>query len=192
MRAQRFSADPVAVLVFTLLYVSLEDRELAALLPAVLIHELGHLAAMRLLGLRLCALRLELTGLCIRYSGAPNRWERFLTAAAGPALGLIYAQLASCMGWELTAGLSLLLSLFNLLPVQPLDGWQMAAALCSGARSGRVLDTLGVLVSVAVLCLGIGLARQGSGFGLCTVGICLLISQIILRYYMGNHDILQA
>ena len=182
MRAVSLSADPLAVLVFTLLYASLEDRELAALLSAVLIHELGHLAALRLLGLKLCALRLELTGLCIRYAGAPDRWEQFLTAAAGPAMGLIYAQLASWMGWELTAGVSLLLSLFNLLPVRPLDGWQMAAALCTGARSERILNAVGLLASLTVLFLGARFLWQGRGFGLCIVGACLFVSWMLSDY----------
>ena len=192
MRATRFSADPAAVLMFTLLYASLENRELAALLSAVLVHELGHLAAMWLLGLKLLALRLELTGLCIGYAGAPGRWEQFLTAAAGPALGLIYAQLASCLGWELTAGVSLLLSLFNLLPVRPLDGWQMAAALCSGTRGERLLNAAGLLVSMAVLCLGVGFAWQGRGAGLAIVGASLLASQLLSDYYMRKDGILQA
>ena len=177
MRAVRFHAEPSGVLLLALLYASLDNREIAALLSAVLVHELGHLAAMYLLGLKLSELRLELTGLCIRYSGQTNRWGQFLTAAAGPAFGLIFAQLASAAGWELTAGLSMLLSLFNLLPIRPLDGWQMAETLCTSMRSERVLHAFGLFAALLLLWIGIVYARQGRGYGLCMIGACLLLSQ---------------
>ena len=44
---------------------SLPPMLLLALFPAVLLHELGHLLALRLLGVRTAALRPELTGLRI-------------------------------------------------------------------------------------------------------------------------------
>jgi len=176
VKAVRFHADPLAVLLLALFYSSLDNRELAALLSAVLIHELGHLTAMELLGLKLCELRLELTGLCIGYSGETSRWGQFLTAAAGPALGLIYARLASAARWELAAGLSMLLSLFNLLPIRPLDGWRMAASLCTGRWGERVLNALGLLAALSLLCLGFVYARQGKGFALCAVGTYLFLS----------------
>ena len=188
MRAVRFHADPPAVLLLALLYSSLDNRELAALLSAVLVHELGHLAAMELLGLKFCGLRLELTGLCIEYSGETSRWGQFLTAAAGPALGLIYAQLASAAHWELAAGLSMLLSLFNLLPIQPLDGWRMAASLCTGRWGERILRALGLFAALSLLCLGFEYARQGKGFALCMVGLYLLLSS----NYTRNNEILQV
>ena len=188
MKTVRFHADPAAVLLLALLYSSLDNRELAALLSAVLIHELGHLSAMCLLGLKLCEMRLELTGLCIGYSGETSRCGQFLTAAAGPAFGLIYAQLASAARWELAAGLSMLLSLFNLLPIQPLDGWRMAASLCTGTWGERVLNALGQLAALSLLCLGFVFARQGRGFALCAVGTYLLVSY----YYTRNIRILQV
>jgi len=192
VRAVRFHANPAAVLLLVLLYSSLENRELAALLSAVLVHELGHLAALCLLGLQLCELRLELTGLCIRYAGHPSRWGQCLTAAAGPALGLIYAQLASAAGLELAAGLSLLLSLFNLLPVRPLDGWQMAASFCTGTYSGRVLNAIGLFTALLLLSFGIVCARQGKGYALCIVGACLLLSQLFSDYYTGMNGRIQG
>ena len=192
MKAVRFHADPAAVLLLALLYSSLDNGELAALLSAVLVHELGHLLAMGLLGLKLCELRLELTGLCIRYGGDTSRWGRFLTAAAGPAFGLIYAQLASAAGWELAAGLSMLLSLFNLLPIHPLDGWQMAAALCTFAHSEHVLNAAGLLAALSLLCFGCTLARQGRGFALCAVGAYLLLSQMFSFNYKGIIRALQV
>ena len=73
MRAVRFHANPAAVLLLVLLYSSLETRELAALLSAVLVHEFGHLAALCLLGLQLCELRLELT----RYFGSVGSFYNY-------------------------------------------------------------------------------------------------------------------
>ena len=188
MKAVRFHADPGAVLLMALFYSSLDNRELTALLSAVLIHELGHLTAMKLLGLKLCELRLELTGLCIGYSGETSRWGHLLTAAAGPAIGFVYAQLASAAGWELAAGLSMLLSLFNLLPIRPLDGWRMAASLCTGQCGERILSVLGSLAALLLLCLGLVCARQGRGYALCAIGAYLLL----FNNYTGIIKILQV
>ena len=68
MRA-RLRVDPFALLSLALLVYFSERRFLAALLPAVLAHEAGHLLALKLLGRRVRGIALEPTGLrkrCVR------------------------------------------------------------------------------------------------------------------------------
>lgn len=83
----------------------------------VLIHELGHIVCLRLLGLRICGFKAELRGLCMGYAGCTSGFGRILAAAAGPAAGGLYALIASYAGkiygsdWLLcSAGVSVILT----------------------------------------------------------------------------------
>lgn len=102
-----------------------------AALP-ILAHELSHILALRLLGQRITGFSLGGSGLCIRYDGSCTTAGHILAALAGPFGGAVYA-LAGLTGveWlEQSAGLSLLLTAFNLLPLKPLDGGQVFYHVC--------------------------------------------------------------
>ena len=102
---------------------------LTALLAAAAVHELGHVMCLAALGVHISGFRVEAQGLCIEYSGTAPAWAHALAAFCGPAAGIACAFLFSALsrrfagGWPaLAAGFSLLLSLFNFLPIPPLDG----------------------------------------------------------------------
>ena len=97
MNRERFRISAPAVVALALIYyLSPVDKLLAVLLP-VLVHELGHILALRLLGLRICHFRVEMKGLCIGYRGYAGALGHTLAAAAGPAFGLFYALGASLL-----------------------------------------------------------------------------------------------
>ena len=130
------------------LAVCLYYRQAAALLPVILlpilVHELSHVLALRLLGLRITGLTLEAGGLCIRYTGACSPAGQILAALAGPLGGAAYALTGlSAVPWlQKSAQLSLLLTAFNLLPLLPLDGGRVFQQLCIlalGEERGRML-----------------------------------------------------
>ena len=161
----------------------LGDREsiLAVALP-VLAHELGHLLALWILGMPVRGFRLELRGFCIESVG------HVLAAAAGPLAGLAYAlaaaRLSSRLGsdWlRLSAGVSLLLTLFNLLPALPLDGGTILLHLSMailGDRRGRLLtEILGLMVGAALLGGGFYLMVRGQGAALALAAVWLLLAQ---------------
>lgn len=185
MKGIRFSASPGAAFAAALLLALLRGEELAALLGAVLAHELGHLAAILALGQLLTGVRAELGGLRLDYSGETGALGRGLIALAGPAAGLLYALLAARLGrrWDmdwlcLSAGLSLLLSLLNLLPAPPLDGGQLCAVLAEatlGSRRGeRLCRFLGLGTGCALLILGLALILRGRGAAAALAGVSLL------------------
>ena len=129
--------------------------ELPALLLPILVHELAHMAALLLLGLRIRGLRLEPQGLCIRYAGDRPDWAHAAASLAGPLGGFVYALLVRrcAQDWlRLSADVSLLFSLFNLLPLMPLDGGRAFLLLCRAAL-GEAGERLFFRVSRALLAL---------------------------------------
>ena len=105
------------------------------LMGAAAVHELGHLAVLRLLGGRTGSFTLSPFGAVIRTAGVGLTYPRELLAVlAGPAVNLLCAALLAAVparpDWAVTAaGASAALGLFNLLPAAPLDGWRMLQLL---------------------------------------------------------------
>lgn len=174
MKKPRMELGPGTALLGALLFFCLREEELLALGAALLIHELGHLAAIFLLGLRLRSFRAELGGFCLDYTGETAPWGHAFVAAAGPAAGAAYAYGASLLGnrlgWNwlcLSAGLSMGLSLFNLLPAAPLDGGRLLRplleAVLSPTQSLRVCLVMSLTVTLALLGLGAVTVLQGRG-----------------------------
>jgi Zn-dependent protease len=104
----------------------------------ILVHELGHSFAMRHFGLSASPpIFIPFMGALINLRQQPrNAWEEAVVGIGGPALGTIGALFCHAMylftGAELLlllAWFGYLLNLFNLLPVPPLDGGRITAAV---------------------------------------------------------------
>lgn len=172
----RVTVSPWAALAAGWIVYSADGRTLLLLALPVMIHELGHWLSLRLLGCRVCAIRWELSGLCLRYHGLPGRWGQVIAALSGPAAGLLYARIAVRFGTagELSSGISLLLSVFNLIPALPLDGGRAAEALLD-RESAKCLS---LVCSVLCAVSGLFLFARGKGAALALAGLILLVWQI--------------
>lgn len=188
MAKQKIRISAGALILAAGAYYFCEIKTLTALLIPILVHELGHIAALLMLGFSLRSFKAELKGLCITYSGSCGAVGHAMAAAAGPMAGLIYAAAASWAGdrlqsdWLcLSAGLSLILSVFNLLPALPLDGGRIFTLLANaflGERRGTaVSDALGFVCAAALLAAGIWLMLRGRGVALVLAATWLLLYQ---------------
>ena len=168
-------------------YVVSIETALAIALP-VAVHELAHIIALRLSGLKVKSIRAELTGLCIDYCGFAEPLAHIAAAFAGPASGFIYAYAASlvaretgCAWLELSAGISLLLSVFNLLPVLPLDGGRILPGLLTmllGAQAGeRITLKISFAVTAVLLAAGAVLAFNDGSKAPAAAAIWLMLAQ---------------
>ena len=175
----RIEFSPWAALVVGLLIYFSEGKTLLLLALPVLAHELGHLFFLRLFFLRLTLLRVELCGLCVEYAGKAARWQHALLALGGPLFGVLYALGAAPFGESgaLSAGFSLLLTLFNLFPALPLDGGRIAAALLPE----KTAAALGFAAAVLLLGAGLWLLLRERGAALALAGAVLLAFQLRLR-----------
>lgn len=201
MRQNRLKISAGAVLLAAVLYYIGDGKTIAAALVPVAVHELGHLLCLKMLGMRVEGFRAELKGFCIDYKGNTGALGHALAAAMGPAAGLLYAWAASWAGnryasdWLcLSAGVSLLLSLFNLLPALPLDGGRILAnlswAFLGERRSNMLVEITSLVIGVSLLALGLWLAVKGRGIALAVAAIWLLLYQDGSGGIVKSHEIL--
>ena len=188
MERGRLSISAGALLLGALIYCTASFSELAAILTPVIVHELGHILTLRLYGLRIRRVRADLRGLCIEYGGLCAPLGHAVSALAGPAAGLAYAFAASFFARRggnevltLSAGVSMLLSLFNLLPILPLDGGRIfsiiASELLGGRRGDALTKAVSLALSAALLAAGTYLMWRGNGTALALAALWLLASQ---------------
>ena len=143
---------------------------LPLVLLSALCHELGHLAALRLAGTEVELLRLTAFGAEIR---ADTRYlpypKEILCTLAGPAVNLILALLVArlCKDY-LFAGANAILGVYNLLPVDGLDGGRALFLLLSWCTEPFTALRVSRAVNLIVMALLLGasvllLYRTGGG-----------------------------
>ena len=188
MRNTPIRAGLGALLLLLLLFCLGDSESVAALLLPVAAHELGHLLALWILGLPIRSFRVELRGLCIEYGGHTGALGHAFAAAAGPLAGFCYALVLSRLGvrcdsdWMcLSAGISLALTLFNLLPALPLDGGvlllHVSRAVLGVKLSRKLTEASGLLVGAGLLGWGFSVLLHGGGLAPVLAAIWLLLSQ---------------
>ena len=129
-------------------------------LCAAAMHELGHLAAARLLGIRLRSLDIGPLGATIKIrEGLISYKKEFLLCAAGPFVNLVGAAASAfivdrCDAIEWFCAISLMLALLNLLPLSGFDGGRMLGAAIesvAGPRGAQAALSHVSFVTVVVL-----------------------------------------
>lgn len=160
-------------------------RDTLPLLAAAALHEAGHILACMLFHVPMRGFRLHTAGAVIGYDAAslPYFKEAWI-AASGPIAGICGTAAAALWGSGRSAALfaaaSLGLSVFNLLPILPLDGGVILSAIlhlhfaadtCAGVLScfrhaGTILLWI-LSVTVQLRC--------GGNLSLLIVSVCMLI-----------------
>ena len=173
----------------------LTDRTGAGTLTllAAFLHECGHFAAARGLGLSPRELRLDLLGARMEISGRMLSYgEEFLLAAAGPLASFV-CSLAGALLWEFSAArifsaASLLLGLLNLLPIRTFDGGRMLEATlsaCMGVSRASLVMRLCSFAALFLLWLiaVYFLLRAADGLSL----LCFTLS-LFFRFFDGERS----
>ena len=110
-------------------------RPLLMILGAAAIHELGHYAVLKAAGARVRGLRIGMPGAVMDVDRSGLSYGAELAAVlAGPGVNALCAALLLKLDqnrWAAAAGAHLVLCLFNLLPIRPLDGGRALELLLS-------------------------------------------------------------
>lgn len=176
--------SPVMIIAVAAAFYFLEFRFLIAVALAAAVHELGHIMALRLHGFVIGRVSIGAQGLCIDYSGTGSTCAHAVVAAAGPMAGFLLARVASNaanltgLAWlEILSGVSLTLTVFNILPLLPLDGGRIALAMLSAlvgdARAERVIAAVSYGAAVIILVIGTVHFTRGGGVRLLAMGLWL-------------------
>lgn len=157
------------LLLLSILLIADEQGILFLFLLAAAIHEAGHALAIYLCGGRITMIELTGIGAVMRYTGAAANLKLFCIATAGPCAGLLTALFCAHFEIYTFAGINILLSLFNLLPIKPLDGWTALNSLCF------VPERISILCASILLLIGLWCWKY-------TGSICVFAAGGILLY----------
>ncbi len=171
--------------------------ELLALFSIVFIHEMGHVLAARLFGIKVLSVELLPFGgvAVMEEAGDITAVREIVVALAGPLQNILLVAaslLLHAAGWwdgpflDYFITSNLLIALFNLLPILPLDGGKVCQALCSiilpyhatliwSYRISLVFSVLVVVYSALPLLFTAG----GLQLNLLLIGLFLLYSNIV-------------
>ncbi len=155
-RNHRISVHPFAAAGLFLLLCASPRAYAFAVLSSVFLHEFGHTAAALLLGKKPLAVRIMPTGINILLPPAFSYTEEFLIAAAGPLMNLLYAAVCIYLPYGIggtVRGVSLLLGSINLLPLAPLDGGRILAALLTPLCGAEICNAISDFFSLILLAL---------------------------------------
>ncbi len=145
---RRITLEPPLILWLSLLWFCRGDIVLPFLLAAAL-HELGHFLALSLMGHPPRAVILGFSGARME-TDALSYGQSAWAAAAGPAVSLLLGLCAPI--WPELGLYSLVLGLFNLLPVPGLDGAMLLSSLLlqwlPEERAGKISRYLGLLTAL--------------------------------------------
>lgn len=154
-------------------------------LLAAVLHEGGHLLAAKGIGLSVRHLALDFTGANLDfYRKTTSYAQDLLLCLSGPAVNFFFVTLSVLFHWNpLFLAAHLLLGIFNLMPIIPLDGGKALYAFLSGVwnpfLAGRILSALSVLIAVGVSLSGLWVFLQLDGPpNLLLLGLWLLFSAL--------------
>lgn len=161
----KIRVHPLAAFGIVFLCASSSPDKICGMTLAALCHELGHLAAGKLIGLNVKSITLMPVGISIEMSEPRSYAGKIFVSLAGPFVNLLICVLSRGDTESALFGFSALLLCLNLLPVRTLDGgtalYSVIAWLISDMAAERITDVLGAaaisllwLVSVYILFYG--------------------------------------
>lgn len=168
-------------------------QTLMIILLAAAVHEAGHYVILRLLGAEIASLRVgvlggELTADRRRLSYGGD----LLAVLAGPAANLLAAVLGAALGGGRQAawiGVNLILCLFNLLPLRPLDGGQalyFLTAWLAGPEAGERAVRLAGTAAAGILAAALGALMARTGGSLWLMPMCGALALAAIREAAGQ------
>lgn len=144
------SFSPAYCVFLAMLLLAVPMQWCFAVLSAIILHELGHLAVIWIAAAPVGGTRLQLRGAAITLPPM-SRGAELLCACAGPAVSLSLLLLARWLPRLAVCGA--LQGLYNLLPVYPLDGGRILCCIQKMVFSPPVAEKIQAVVEFLVFLL---------------------------------------
>ena len=160
MKKLKFSVSPAMAILLLCMIATTPLKQLCICFSAAAIHELGHIAAARLLSIDLTHMKIDVLGARLGTSGNLCSYPALvMLCLAGPLVNLVCFALtlpffgyASCL--EEFGMASLSLGLLNLIPVQGFDGGRIIHGILSSFLPVAVVERVcSVLGFCSLLCM---------------------------------------
>ncbi len=184
MKLERILISAAIVIICVEFLTADSGQNIAALVMAVLVHELGHLFAIILMGMKVTDIHVEPCGLCLDYAGVNSNTREIIAALAGPFMGMLFFRLSlysKSALLMLSGRLSLLYSVFNLLPAKPLDGGRifahLAETMLGDFEGARISKLASAAISILLMIFGFIYSIKGEGNALFAAGLWLVMLQ---------------
>ena len=186
--SRRFSLSPGAIFVLAFIYFFGGLSSLAAVILSAAVHEAGHAAAIGAMGGKIKRLSFDSSGLCMSGAGVYSTLGEVMILLSGPAAGLALAYICAKLGNATandfllrTAGISLALTVYNLLPALPLDGGRalycVLCCLIGEKRCENAMYFMSLSAALAPALLGICARATQLGIVLLASSVWLLLAQ---------------
>lgn len=186
-----YRLHPLFIMVMMVSVVTGFFVELITLFGIIVIHEIGHVAAAKSFGWRVREVQLLPFGgvVVVDDQGNVSAWQEIAVAIAGPLqnvlmIGMAYL-LVWCGIWEQEWAIyfikaNLIIGLFNLLPLLPLDGGKIMQSLLSLLfsyhRTIVYCTRISLLFSFVMILIAIYPSGQGIQLNLLMIGLFLFYS----------------
>lgn len=169
------------IFIFALIfYLTKQIKIYTILMVFAFLHEVGHLIAGILLGLKVKSINIMPFGVSINFEDYSNKYiiKKIVIAIAGPLVNLIVVLLGMYNAWEDDIIYSnILILMFNLIPLYPLDGGRILKYILQIATNSKEAETItyklsNTLIIILTLISSIGIVYMKN------IGVLLILGYL--------------
>ena len=180
----KIAVEPGFILVETAVMFFLGVGFAVTAIAAALWHEAGHLAALRLCGVKPRRLRCQAWGMLLEYDGRLSYGEEIVCALSGPTASFVGAIISGALfgtlGWDwlaLFSGISTIYGIFNLIPAGVADGGRAILAAIAWSRGQAAAERARFALDIAcfLILLTVGVYVFTKSGGNLTIILCAIL-----------------
>lgn len=121
------------------------------LLIGVIIHEMSHIIFILIFKSKVSSIRLIIGAISVEYVEICSKIKKIIALLAGPISNILLAYIFYCFNLEIWCAVNIVLGLYNLLPINGLDGGAVLGEILEQFCSERTVNAIINILTVLVL-----------------------------------------